>query len=84
MAFGSLIKEKRKKLKITQQQLGMQLGYKEDSAGALIRQYEAEKKTPGHKNLKQIITILDIPANEVIECLTKDYQDKLTKQLKGE
>ena len=84
MAFGSLIKEKRKKLKITQQQLGMQLGYKEDSAGALIRQYEAEKKTPGPKNLKQIMKILDIPADEIIACLAKDYQEKLAKQLKDE
>ena len=60
MSIGARIKMFRKKRGLTQQQLGVALGFSEQTAHVRIAQYESNEKTPREKTLNAIADILNI------------------------
>lgn len=60
MSIGFRIRKIRKFRNLTQKELGIKCGYKEDSADVCIRQYENGKKIPRAEKLKLISEILGI------------------------
>ena len=60
MSIGARIKMFRKKSGLTQQQLGVALGFSEQTAHVRIAQYESNEKTPQEKTLNAIADVLSI------------------------
>ncbi|MGD8173880.1 helix-turn-helix domain-containing protein [Vibrio sp. TRT 21S02] len=59
----SRLKEARKKAKLSQKALGVQIGMDEGSASARMNQYEKGKHTPDIQTLKLIADELGVPLN---------------------
>ncbi|MGF1889891.1 helix-turn-helix domain-containing protein [Vibrio campbellii] len=59
----SRLKEARKKAKLSQKALGVQIGMDEGSASARMNQYEKGKHTPDIQTLKLIANELGVPLN---------------------
>lgn len=62
--FGTLIREHRKKLKLTQKQLAEKLSVGEST----VRMWELGKNYPTFPVLILLLTILQIPADKLMEC----------------
>lgn len=56
MSFGSLLKQARKQKKMSQDELAKQIGVNR----VAITNYELDKNTPTHSNLKKIVSVLGI------------------------
>lgn len=70
--IGKIIKEARKKSKLSQQALGDKLNV----SGAYIQQIECNKKNPSIKTLKRITKALDIEISSVFKSNTTPLIDK--------
>lgn len=57
------IKRYRTELKLTQQQLGLLLGYNEENAQVRIQQYEVIKRSPNKATLEKMASVLKKPVN---------------------
>ncbi|WP_025553780.1 helix-turn-helix domain-containing protein [Vibrio parahaemolyticus] len=57
------LKEARKKAKLSQKALGVQIGMDESSASPRMNQYEKGKHTPDVKTLKSLADVLGVPLN---------------------
>ena len=62
MRFGNQIKKLRKFRGLTQKELGILVGFPEESAGIRIAQYESGTRTPRDKILERIIHCLKVPS----------------------
>lgn len=81
MVAGQRLREARKKVNLTQQELADMLGIK----AAEISQYESDKRTPRWPVFRKMLDILNISADEVLgrEITVNDgeeYQVRLSKE----
>ena len=63
ITFGEKIKHLRNKNHLTQKQLGLALGFSENSADIRIAQYESGERMPGEDILRKVAKILMFPGN---------------------
>lgn len=63
ITFGRKLKHLRQKNHLTQKELGIALGFPEDSADVRIAQYEADARKPRDEILVKMTKILCVPAN---------------------
>ena len=68
ITFGRKLKHLRQKNHLTQKELGIALGFSEDSADVRIAQYEADARKPRDEILVKMAKILCVP----IDILTVD------------
>jgi transcriptional regulator with XRE-family HTH domain len=66
METGKVIREKRLDRNMTQKELGLLLGYGEDSAQVRVSSFESGQKVP-RKKIKKISELLDIPIELLID-----------------
>lgn len=64
--IGKVIREKRLERNMTQKELGLLLGYGEDSAQVRVSNFESGQKAP-RKKIKKISELLDIPIELLID-----------------
>lgn len=58
ITFGRKLKYLRQKNHLTQKELGIALGFPEESADVRITQYEADARKPRDENLDKIMNVL--------------------------
>lgn len=63
ITFGRKLKHLRRKNHLTQKELGIALGFSEDSADVRIVQYEADARKPRDEILVKIAKILCVPTD---------------------
>ena len=63
ITFGRKLKHLRQKNHLTQKELGIALGFSEDSADVRIVQYEADARKPRDEILVKIAKILCVPTD---------------------
>jgi transcriptional regulator with XRE-family HTH domain len=78
--IARMIKEYRKKAKLTQEQLANKLGYE---CSQFVSMVEAAKAKPPHEMLGQLIFLIGLPEKEVIEYLAKKFNADLKTQLEA-
>lgn len=61
ITFGRKLKHLRQKNHLTQKELGMALGFPEDSADVRIAQYEADTRKPRDEILVKMSKTLNVP-----------------------
>lgn len=61
ITFGRKLKYLRKKNHLTQKELGIAVGFSENSADIRIAQYETDLRTPKKDTLKKLAKILEVP-----------------------
>lgn len=61
ITFGRKLKHLRQKNHLTQKELGIALGFPEDSADVRIAQYEADTRKPRNKILVKMAKTLNVP-----------------------
>ena len=76
ITFGRKLKHLRQKNHLTQKELGIALGFPEDSADVRIAQYEADTRKPRDEILAKMAKILYVP----IDVLTVPVLSKVTKK----
>ena len=64
--FGSLIKERRQTLRLTQRQLGEQCGYTGRSAETVVQSWEADRQPVPLDRLRRLANALKIPLETLI------------------
>ena len=78
MAIGERIKRMRNLRKITQKDLGVAIGFAENTADVRIAQYESGKRTPKEKYIDHIADVLKVSPNALavpdIDSYTGVYQ----------
>jgi len=67
MAIGERIKRIRNIRKLTQKELGLAVGFDENTADVRIAQYESNTRTPKEEMLRKIAEALDVNYNAVYE-----------------
>ena len=60
MAIGERIKRIRNIRKLTQKELGLAVGFEENTADVRIAQYESNTRTPKEEMLRKIASALDV------------------------
>lgn len=65
MTIGEKIKAARNHRELTQKELGLKLGFEENSADVRIAQYESGVRTPKADLLSEIASILDVNINSL-------------------
>ena len=65
MTIGEKIKTARNLRGLTQKELGMKLGFDENSADVRIAQYESGTRTPKLELLSEIAAVLDVNINSL-------------------
>ena len=65
MNIGEKIKNARNLRGLTQKELGMKLGFDENSADVRIAQYESGTRTPKSELLSEIAAVLDVNINSL-------------------
>ena len=65
ITFGRKLKHLRQKNHLTQKELGIALGFPEDSADVRIAQYEADARKPRDEILAKMAKILYVPIDKV-------------------
>ena len=66
MGIGDRIRFFRKKKGLTQKQLGLQMGYSDNTADVRIAQYESNKKMPNSDTLEKLVEVLDVCAEALL------------------
>lgn len=66
MEIGKFIREERLDRNMTQKELGLLLGYGEDSAQVRVSNFESGQKVP-RKKIKKLSELLDIPIELLID-----------------
>ena len=61
ITFGKKLKHLRQKNHLTQKELGIALGFPEDSADVRIAQYEADARKPRDETLAEMSKMLGVP-----------------------
>ena len=67
MAIGERIKRIRNLRKLTQKELGLAIGFDENTADVRVAQYESNTRTPKEEMLKKIAEILDVNYRSIYE-----------------
>jgi len=67
MAIGERIKRIRNIRKLTQKELGLAVGFDENTADVRIAQYESNTRTPKEEMLRKIAEALDVNYNAIYE-----------------
>jgi len=67
MAVGERIKRVRKMRGLTQKELGMAIGFEENTADVRIAQYESGTRTPKEDALRKIAEVLDVNYRSLYE-----------------
>ena len=63
ITFGRKLKHLRQKNHLTQKELGMAMGFPEDSADIRIAQYESDVRTPRENLVKLFAATLGVPVD---------------------
>ena len=63
ITFGRKLKHLRQKNHLTQEELGIALGFPEDSADVRIAQYEADARKPRDETLVEMAKMLCVPVD---------------------
>ena len=67
MAIGERIKRIRNFRKLTQKELGLALGFDENTADVRVAQYESNTRTPKEDMLRKIAEVLDVNYRSIYE-----------------
>jgi transcriptional regulator with XRE-family HTH domain len=78
--MASLIKARRNELKISQIELGRQLGWT-SSKGQVVSNVERGLQQIPSSHLNRLSIILVIPREQIIEAYIEDFKDSLYKEL---
>lgn len=75
MAVGDRIKRVRKLRSLTQKELGLAVGFEENTADVRIAQYETGTRTPKEDMLKKIADVLDVNFRSLYESSNNTAED---------
>jgi transcriptional regulator with XRE-family HTH domain len=67
MAIGERIKRIRNLRKLTQKELGLAIGFDENTADVRVAQYESNTRTPKEEMLRKIADVLDVNYRSIYE-----------------
>lgn len=66
MNIGDMLREKRRRKKLTQQRLGELLGYEGRTAELMVQHWEHNREAIPTRKLKPLSKILDIPVEDLL------------------
>lgn len=79
ITFGEKIKHLRNKNHLTQKQLGLALGFSENSADIRIAQYESGERKPREDILRKMAKIFNVPLEVLIVPVLSEHENILSR-----
>ena len=79
ITFGEKIKHLRNKNHLTQKQLGLALGFSENSADIRIAQYESGERKPREDILRKMAKIFNVPLEVLIVPVLSEPREYLVE-----
>lgn len=77
-SLGTYLKDKRTRLGLTQAEVAKKLNY---ASPQFISNFERGLCSPPLKNLKVLVKLYEIPANELMDLMVHEYESLLQKAL---